>query len=177
VEIVMTTLRSWRSDSREWFAVQAWACREQTCAGHLRARACDVFLPCYSAHRQWSDRRKNVVLPLFPGYLFCRVGADVHAKIITTPGVIRIVGDEHGPLSVPEQEIAAIQRMVDAHLTIEPWPFLHVGQRVRIEVGPLRDMEGVILAAKKRHRLVVSVTLLQRSVAVELDPEWVSVPA
>lgn len=172
----MTTLREWNFDSPDWFAIQAWAGREQMCAKHLRVRACDVFLPCHRIHRQWSDRVKKVDCPLFPGYLFCRIGADAHAKIVTTPGVIRIVGDEHGPLAIPAEEIDAIQRMVGARLSVEPWPFLRAGQRVRIEAGPLRDTEGVILSMNNRHRLVVSISLLQRSVAVELDPEWVSVP-
>jgi transcription antitermination factor NusG len=173
----MTPLRRWSSEALDWFAVQVWAGRELTSAKHLRARACDVFLPCYRAHKRWSDRVKKVDCPLFPGYVFCRIGPEALGKIITAPGVIRIVGDELGPLSIPPGEIEAIQRLVETALAVEPWPFMRVGQRVRIEAGPLREMEGVILSTKSRHRLVVSITLLQRSVAVELDPEWVSVPA
>jgi transcription antitermination factor NusG len=161
---------------REWFAVQVWSGREQVSARHLRQRGYEVFLPCYSQRRRWSDRIKVVDRALFPGYMFCRLDTNVAGRIITAPGVIRIVGDRSGPLPVAAHEIEAIQRIVETQLSAEPWPVSYVGQRVRIERGPLTGIEGTVLVVKNRHRLIVSVSLLQRAVAVEIDSEWVTVP-
>jgi transcription antitermination factor NusG len=159
-----------------WFAAHVHAGREQLCARHLRMRGYTVFLPCYYEHHRWSDRVKKVEKALFAGYVFCLIDAAVVGKVVTTPGVIRIVSDGHRPLSVPGEEIEAIRRVVDAGLRAEPFEFLQAGQRVRIGVGPLRGTEGIVLRMKNRHRLVISVSVLQRSVAVEVDPAWVSVP-
>ena len=160
--------------SADWFAVQVWTGREHFCAAHLRARAYDVFLPCYQEQRRWSDRVKKTERALFAGYVFCRIPPAATDKIITTPGVIRIVSDQSGPLPVPAEEIDAIQRILATRRPTEPWQFLQAGERVRLETGPLRGTEGVVLTIRNRHRLVVSVSLLQRSVAVEIDPEWVT---
>lgn len=165
-----------RDNAQQWFAVHVWTGREGLAAKHLLLRGYEVFLPCYREHRQWSDRVKTVDRPLFAGYVFCRLQSDVVANIVTTPGVIRLVGDRQGPAPIPTNEIEDIQRIVETRLLVEPWPFLRAGQRVRIEVGPLRGTEGVVLNVKNRRRLVVSIPLLQRSVAVELDPEWISIP-
>jgi transcription antitermination factor NusG len=163
-------------DGGDWFAVQVWAGRERLAATHLRNRCYEIFAPSYVEHRRWSDRVKKIERALFDGYVFCRVGAaETYAKIITSPGVIRLVGDGTRPLPVPAHEIESIRRVVETRLPIEPWPFLTAGQRVRIETGPLQNAEGTVLRMKSRHRLVVSISLLQRSVAVELDPEWVSI--
>jgi transcription antitermination factor NusG len=159
----------------EWFAVQVWAGREPLCATHLSSRGYHVFLPSYREHRRWSDRTKIVDRAVFQGYLFCRLSDDVFAKVVTTPGVIRIVGDGSGPLPVAAEEIHALQRVMEHRLSTEPWEFLRAGERVRIQQGPLTSLEGIVLRTHGRHRLIVSVTLLQRSVAVEIDPGWVDV--
>jgi transcription antitermination factor NusG len=162
---------------RDWFAVQVWAGREQLALRHLQVRGYDVFLPSYLERRRWSDRTKQIERALFSGYAFCRLDANMAGKIITTPGVVRIVGDAHGPIAVAPDEIAAIQRIVASRLLVEPWPMLREGQTVRIEAGPLAGVEGTVIAVKNRQRLVVSVGLLQRAVAVELDVESVGLPA
>jgi transcription antitermination factor NusG len=153
-----------------------WAGREHLSAQHLRQRGYEIFLPCYRDHRRWSDRVKTIERALFAGYVFCRLQMPAVAKIVTAPGVIRIVGDREGPVPVPAPEIEALQRIVATRLAAEPWEMVDVGQRVRVEVGPLRGMEGVVLMVKNRHRLVVSIPLLQRAVAVEMEPDWISVP-
>jgi transcription antitermination factor NusG len=160
----------------EWFAVQVWCGREHISATQLRLRGYEVFLPQYRERRRWSDRVRVVDRALFAGYAFCRVNDDVVAKIVTAPGVIRIVGNGRGPLPVPPNEIEAIQRIVKTHLSVEPLLVPHVGQRVRIEAGPLCGIEGVVLVTKNRHRLIVSISLLQRAVAVEIDSAWITVP-
>jgi transcription antitermination factor NusG len=158
-----------------WYALRIRARHEKLIASALFGKGYDVFLPLYRSRRRWSDRMKELDAPLFPGYLFCRF--DVHRRlpILTTPGVIQVVGIGKKIVPVDDTEITAIQSIVTSQLSAEPWPYLCVGQRVRIEKGPLTGVEGILLAAKKGNRvLVVSVTLLQRSVAVEIDEEFVS---
>jgi transcription antitermination factor NusG len=159
---------------REWFAVQVWSGREYLSTQRLSERGYEVFLPRYCERRRWSDRIKVVERALFAGYVFCRLAPEVFGKIVTAPGVVRIVGDGTRPLSIPTHEIEAIQRIMATHLSTEPWPVPQVGQQVRIEVGPLRGIEGVVLTVKNQQRLVVSVSLLQRAVAVEIDASWIS---
>jgi transcription antitermination factor NusG len=115
---------------------------------------------------------------LFPGYLFCRFDVQVRLPILTIPGVISVVGCGKTPIPVSDEEVDTIQAMVRSGLLLRPWPQLVVGSKIVIEKGPLQGVEGVTLDIKKKHHLVVSVPLLQRSVAVEIDREWVRpVPA
>jgi transcription antitermination factor NusG len=160
--------------SREWYAVQVWTGRESLSAGHLGARGYDVFLPRYVEHRRWSDRVKKVARALFAGYLFCRARAEAVSGVVTAPGVIRVLGDGDGPLPIPREEIEAIQRVLAASVPAEPWQFLQVGQRVRVDSGPLQDTEGIVVRVKNRDRLILSIPLLQRSVAVEIESQWVT---
>jgi transcription termination/antitermination protein NusG len=162
---------------RGWYAVQVWTGRETFCADHLRTRGQDVFLPCYTEHRRWSDRIKKINRALFAGYVFCRFSLQTALDVLTTPGVIRIVGTREGPLRVPDDEIETIKRIVEMRLVAEPWRFLQSGQRLRLEAGPLRGTEGIVLTIKNRHRLIVAIPLLQRSIAVEVDPDWITIPA
>lgn len=159
--------------THDWFAVQVRAGREAFSAEHLQARGYDVFLPWYLEQRRWSDRVKRIKRALFDGYVFCRIPSPLHATIVTTPGVIRIVGNHDGPIAVPLDEIEALQRIAETRLSAQPCPFLHTGQRVRIQAGPLRGTEGIVLTIKNQHCLVVSVSLLQRSVAVEIQSAWI----
>lgn len=163
-------------DSTEWFATQVRIGREHHCAHHLQMRGYEVFLPCYSENRRWSDRTKTIRHPLFAGYLFCRVSGEVMGKIVTLPGVVRIVGDGRRPIAIPAGEIEALQRIVAADLKPQPWPFLETGRRVRLEVGPLRGTEGIVVKSGGGERVVVSISLLRRSVAVEVDAAWLGVP-
>ena len=176
VVIFMEALRCNVATLADWLAVQVWSGREQVSAGHLRVRGYEVFLPCYRESRRWSDRIKVVDRALFAGYVFCRVDAEVVERIVTAPGVIRIVGDGSGPAPVAAHEIEAIQRIVEARLPAEPSPVPKAGQRVRIEQGPLRGVEGIVQLVRDRHRLVVSISLLHRAVSVEIDVKWISIP-
>jgi transcription antitermination factor NusG len=159
----------------EWFAAQVRIGRERMCQRYLQVRGYDVFLPCCREHRRWSDRLKLVERALFDGYIFCRASDATVGKIVTTPGVIRIVGDGRRPVPIPREDIEAIQRVVDSGQPAERWPYVHAGQRVDIEWGPLRGVSGIVTLVKGRDRLIVSISLLQRSIAVEIDSAWVSV--
>jgi transcription antitermination factor NusG len=114
-----------------------------------------------------------VELPLFPGYVFCRFNPADRLPILTAPGVVQIVGVGKVPAPVDDNELAAVRRILDSRLLAEPWPFLNVGERVLVAHGSLNGLEGIIVALKKNCRLVVSVTLLNRSVAVEIDRSWI----
>ncbi len=155
-----------------WFALEIRARHEKFVADALFGKGFEVFLPVCLCKRRWSDRIKEIELPLLPGYLFCRFDPQNRLPILVTPGVRQVVGTGKTPVPVDESEIAAVQSIVVSRLQARPWPFLQVGQRVRIEQGPLSGVEGILLDSRKRDRLVVSVTLLRRSVAVEIDGDW-----
>jgi transcription antitermination factor NusG len=157
-----------------WFALQVRARHEQGVADHLVGKGYELFLPLYKCRKRWSDRVKEVEAPLFPGYLFCRLNPHDRLPILKTPAMIQIVGSNRIPTAVDEYEIQAIQAMVASGIPNQPWPFLATGDRVRIESGPLIGLEGILVEFKGNHRLVLSVTLLQRSVAVEIDSAFVS---
>lgn len=157
-----------------WFAVQVRTRHEIGIADHLSAKGYERFLPLYKCRRRWSDRIKEVEAPLFPGYLFCRFDPSDRLPILKTPGVVQIVGNGRSPVPVCDAEIAALQKAVASGLPNRPWPFLHTGDKVQIEAGPLRGLEGILAAFRGSQHLVLSVTLLQRSVAVEIDCAFVS---
>jgi transcription antitermination factor NusG len=146
---------------------------EKLVATVARNKGFEEFLPLYHSRRRWSDRYTTVELPLFPGYVFCRLNPEHRLPLLTIPGALHFVGIGKIPAPVDEGEIAAIQAALRSGLFAEPWPFLDVGQRVRIEEGPLADLEGILIRVRKQHRLVISVTLLNRSVAVEVERDWV----
>lgn len=151
-----------------WFALQVRGQREEAAANHLEGKGYELFLPMYRSRRAWSDRVKEVELPLFPGYLFCRFDLLDRLPILQTPGVISIVGHGRMAIAVDEGEIRAIQTLIASGLPNRSWPFMKTGDRVQIQSGPLRGLEG-ILAGFKKNYVVLSITLLQRSVAVEID--------
>jgi transcription antitermination factor NusG len=156
-----------------WLAVQTRSRYENFAANHLLGMGYQVFMPAYKCRRHWSDRVKEFELPLFPGYLFCRFDPNHRLPILATPGVIQVVGIGKKPVPVDDSEISAIQTLVRSGLPGRPWAFSHVGQRVRVERGPLSGVEGILTGFRGRQRLVLSITLLQRSVAVEVDGAWV----
>ena len=160
---------------KEWFAVTVRPQHEKTAAHAFRAKAIEEFLPLYCDRRRWSDRFRDVELPLFPGYVFCRIPPRARAAVLSTPGVRSIVGFGRTPAPVPEREIQSIRAMVSSGLPVAPWPFLKTGQAVLIERGPLSGLEGTLLQLKDAWRVVVSVPLLQRAVAVEVDRDVISV--
>ena len=156
-----------------WFAVRVKSRFERVTGAVLRGKGYEEFSPFYRTRRRWSDRIKEVDLPLFPGYLFCRFDPFDRLPILVTPGVVSILGIGKFPRAVDEHEIAQIQAIVSSGVLAQPWPFLRAGQKVCISHGPLCGLEGLLLHIKNSYRLVVSVTLLQRSVAVEIDRDCI----
>ena len=163
-------------DCREllpWFAVRVRSNYERVTAIHLRERGYEEFVPRFQVERRWTDRRKRVDQFLFPGYVFCRINVEQRLPVLTTPGVVGLVGFGKTPTPIPEKEIQGIRTMLQAGLPVTPWPFLQVGQHVVIERGPLEGVEGILEQVKGKFRLVVSICLLQRSISAEVDREWV----
>jgi transcriptional antiterminator NusG len=158
-----------------WFALQVRMRHEIGVSDHLQGKGYEWFLPLYKSRRRWSDRVKEVDAPLFPGYLFCRFDPHDRLPILKTPGVTQIVGYNHVPVPVDEHEIAAIRRLVASGVPNFPCAYLEVGSKVRIDAGALRGLEGILIDMKGKRRLVLSITLLQRSVAVEINSDAVSV--
>jgi len=112
-------------------------------------------------------------MPLFPGYVFCRFDASDPYRVLETAGVVHVVSAGKRPLPIDEREVAAVRAVCHSGLRAEPWPFLRVGRRVVIERGPLNGAEGVVVQLKNEYRIVVSVSMLQRSIAAEIEREWV----
>src|SRR5260370_33956350 len=156
-----------------WYALRVKSPYAYTVATHLQGRGYVSLLPLYKCRRRWSDRFKEIALPLFPGYVFCQFNPLNRLPILSIPGVVHVVGVGRTAVPIDENEIAAIQATVKSGLPSQPWPFLQVGQGVRIEYGPLCGLEGILLDFRGRQRLVISVTLLQRSVALQIDEAWV----
>lgn len=157
-----------------WYALRVKSRYENSVASHLQARGFESFSPVYKCRRRWSDRFKEIELPLFPGYVFCQFDPSNRLPILTVPGIVHVVGSGRTPIPVEQTEIEAIQTAVKSGLPRKPWPFLEVGQKVRLEHGPLCGVEGILVGFRGHQRLVLSVTLLQRSVAVQVDEAWVS---
>lgn len=157
----------------QWFALQVRPRFEHISARILRGKGYEEFVPLCKFPRA-GDTTKSVrqLQPLFPGYIFCKLNASAKGSVVTTPGVIRVVGFGSTPASISEQEIGIIQAVIESGCPAYPWPYLQTGQKVRLVGGPLRGTEGIFLRLKNVHRLVVSVSLLQRSAAVEIDTDW-----
>ena len=163
-----------RNQPWPWFAILAKSGREKSASLLLESGGYECYVPTSKYRRHWSDRIKEIELPLFPGYFFCRMNPVNRLPVLITPGVIQIVGVGRTPIPVEEEEIAAIQRVGKSGLATMPWPYLEVGHVARIEEGPLRGLTGIVVKIKSGMKLVLSVSLLQRSVAVEIDRRWIS---
>jgi transcription antitermination factor NusG len=141
-------------------------------AAALNGRGLETFLAVYRASRTTSPG-KSSKRPMFPGYVFCRLNVSDRLPVLSCTGVVNIVSFGGQLAVVDETEIAAIEAVQCAGLGAQPWPYLSGGRRVRIEAGPLKGVEGIVNAAKNQFRLVLSVSLLQRSVLVEVERDWI----
>ena len=155
--------------SEQWFAVQVRTRWERSTATLLSGKGYETLLPERKEQRRWSGRVKELNSALFPGYVFCRFDVSKRLPILVTPGVIALVGRGRVPVPVETAEISAIQALVATGLPLAPWPYLEVGQKVRVEDSSLRGVEGIVVGLRGNRRIVVSVSLLRRSVALEID--------
>ena len=153
----------------DWWALYTRHQHEKTVAEVLSAKGFEVFLPLYESIRCWKDRSKKLTLPLFPCYVFVRGGLNRRLQIMTTPGVHMILFTGENVATIPEVEIDTIRKAAEGPFRVEPHPFLKCGERVRVIRGSLQGVEGVLVRKKNLYRLVLSVDMMAKSVAIEID--------
>jgi transcription antitermination factor NusG len=158
------------SAESSWFAVQTRPRHEKKAAAELHAKGIKTLLPLHAASRQWSDRRRLVHAPIFSGYVFVSVANSVDARVavLRTNGVRSFVGVRGTGIAIPEHEIEAIQAIIEQGVQVDPHPFLKIGQRVRICGGSLDGVEGILQDRNRHPSLVISVELIQRSLAIRV---------
>ncbi len=163
------------SEGPRWYALHTMSNCEARVANYLRAFDVEAFLPDYPSRRQWNDRVKVIRRPLFPGYLFGRLQKKLPSEALGAPGLAHIVGFGGVPVPIPEEEIDSVRRLVESGLSVCGCPMLKTGERVRMRNGPLKGVEGRLERIKNQFRLIVSVELLCRSIATEVDLEAIEV--
>lgn len=160
---------SLNSPNLPWYALHIRSRFEKVATKHLSDKGYEAYIPLHKSTRRWSDRRTTVELPLFRGYTFCRFDIQNRLPVLMVPGVLSIVGIGKSPATIPESQISSLQRVIASGMQCGPWPFLQAGERVSVERGPLAGLRGTVVEVKSGLRLVLSLPLLQRSVAVEID--------
>lgn len=152
-----------------WYALRTRSRHEKLVRDQLTAQGVEPFLPLIERARQWKDRRKLVAFPLFPGYCFARFPVSLRVAVLSTKGVVQVLGNHDGPVPVPDVEIEAVRRLVTSTLPYDPHPYLREGMQVEVIRGPLAGVRGILLRKGTRARLVMGVTLIHQAVSVELD--------
>jgi transcription antitermination factor NusG len=152
-----------------WYALYTCPRHEKRVAEQIEQRRISCFLPLYRSVRRWKDRRKEIELALFPGYVFVRVALQDRLQVLTLPGAVRLVTFNGQPAVLPEAEIELLRRGLAARARMVPHPYLRIGCRVRLRSGPMAGLEGILRRRKEGLRLVVSIEMLMRAVAVEVD--------
>ncbi len=168
------TQRELCPDHTSWFALSVTHQHERRTQSALASKSVPTLLPLYKSRARWSDRRKVIELPLFAGYLFCRFTRAERTSILTTPGVRSIVGFGGIPAPIESAEIEALETMLGSNVPVSPWPYLKPGDRVRVERGPLKGLQGSLIRGTDGFRLVIGIQLLHRSIAAELEAEMIS---
>jgi transcription antitermination factor NusG len=161
-------------DESRWYAVRTRSRFEGVTAAALRDKGFVEFLPIWRSRRQWSDRVKELDLPLFPGYVFCRFSARDQYPVLNSPGVVHIVSAGTKLIPIEDQEIECVRMICAAGVPAIPWTEIVAGQRLMIVRGPLKGIEGILVSVKDQYRLVVSISILQRSVSAELQRDWIA---
>ncbi len=152
-----------------WYAVSVRPRHEKLVSRHLEYQGLNCFLPVYRSVRRWKDRRKELDMALFPGYVFVNLSPPDRLGVLRAPGVLRFVTFQGQPAAVPDSEIRALESSLSAGLRPQPHPYLHQGRKVRVKRGPLVGAEGIMIRRKERFRLVLSIDLINRSVMFEVD--------
>ncbi|HLK33358.1 MAG TPA: UpxY family transcription antiterminator [Terriglobales bacterium] len=152
-----------------WYAAYTRSRHEKVVAEQLQQRTVECFLPVYESLRKWKNGRFRVQMPLFPGYLFVHIALRDRLNVLKVPGVVRLVGFNGAPTALPQADIEIIRSALSRGGEAEPHPYLKVGQRVRIVSGPMEGLQGILLRKRGKPRVVVSVDLIMRSVAIDID--------
>lgn len=154
---------------RSWYAVSVYPRHEKQVAQMCQARDVNYLLPLYSSLRRWKDRRKQLDMVLFPGYVFVNIAFSQRLRVLVLPGVARFVSFQGQPAVVPDREMRALGHGTASGLSIQPHPYLQKGRSVRVRSGPMAGVEGILVRRKDKFRVVISIDLIQRSVAAEVD--------
>jgi transcription antitermination factor NusG len=152
-----------------WYALYTSPRQEKKLAAQINAYGVDCFLPLYRSIRRWKDRRKELALVLFPGYVFVRIALQHRLRILQLPGAVRLVAFNGQPAALSDHDVESLRERLAASNGIEPHPYLCAGAHIRVRSGPLQGLEGIMQRSKDRCRIVFSIHLISRSVAVEVD--------
>ena len=166
-DIIFATL-STGAETR-WYAVHTNSRHEKTVAQQMEGSQIPYFLPLYKSVRRWKDRKKHVEMPLFPGYVFVQIALRDKLQVLKVPGVVQLISFNGRPAALPDAEIEALRSGLARSVATEPHPYLVVGKKVRVHHGPFAGVEGILIRRKDKFRVVLSIHLIQRSVAVEVD--------
>lgn len=174
-EKTTTVLQTNCSDSdvpeaiQQWFAFRVRPRHEKSVALHLRDKREECFVPLVKQKRVWGKRAVHLELPLISGYVFCHLGRFEMLPVLTTPGVVDVIRAGNSPIPIPDFEISALERAVNANVAIQPCPYVEIGQKVQIQSGPLAGITGIVSDRRKSEHIILSVSLLRRSVLVQID--------
>jgi len=170
VNTILPTTKNEAASTLSWYAILSRSRHEKVASAALTKSGITTFLPIVSQVRRWSDRRKIVEMPLFPGYLFVQIpnSSEAQLQVLKATGVAQFIGNRQGPIPVPDKEVAAVNAVLRAQVECSPYPFLRVGQRVRIRGGSLEGIEGILIAHESASKLVISIEIIQRSLAVSV---------
>lgn len=159
------------ADVSAWYALYTRSRFEKKLLSELTDRSVEAFLPMREVLSRWKDRKKRIWLPVFPGYIFVRqVDSAVNRhRVLNIPGAVRFVSFEGRPAPVPEEQIEAVRRFLELHLSVDPYPYIKVGRRVEIIAGPLKGVQGRLVLKKGRFRFVLQVDLIRQAISVEID--------
>ena len=158
-----------KNSTERWYAAYTCSRHEKSVARQLDERQVQSFLPVYRSWRRWADRRKQIELALFPGYVFVRIALPERLRVLEIPGVVRLVSFNGQPAPLPEHDIEALRNGLEQGMYAEAHPYLQAGRKVRMVRGPLAGTQGILLRKKDKLRFVISLDVLMRSVAVEVD--------
>ncbi|HSB75902.1 MAG TPA: UpxY family transcription antiterminator [Terriglobales bacterium] len=158
-------------ENPQWYVLHTLSRHERRVAQQMQEHHIEHFLPLYRSMRRWSDRSKELELPLFAGYVFVHTDLRKRVLILQARGVVQFVSFQGKPAAVPGQQIEFLRGSLRGNLCVEPFPYLNLGRRVRVHRGPLAGMEGFLASRKGRVRVVLSVDLICRSVAVEVGAD------
>jgi transcription antitermination factor NusG len=154
-----------------WYAIYTRPRHEKKVAWELERRNLQVCLPTYETIRRWKNGRHRLQLPLFPGYAFVRISLGSHLAVLKVPGVVRLVGFNGRPMPLPDPEVESIRQAVNNRYPVEPYPYLGIGRKVRIKSGPLAGSAGILVRRAGQSRLIISLELIMRSIAVNVEAD------
>jgi transcription antitermination factor NusG len=167
--MLLSDVDSTKGQSAPWYALYTSSRHEKVVAKQLEDRKIETFLPLYRTWHRWKDRKKQLDLPLFPGYVFVQMNSGNRADLLRVPGAAYLVSFLGKPAPVADAEIDILRRGLIGSSVLQPHPYLKAGRKVRIRSGPMAGIEGIFVRRKDSVRVVLSISLIERSVAMEID--------